>query len=107
MNILLNTGRAEIFVAELDGSIAGVMSFDVTPLFHQEGNIGCITSLSVDPAMKSRGVGTALVRAGEDFAAKSDCLKISVASGFHRTEAHEFYRSLGYEESTKRFLKVL
>jgi GNAT superfamily N-acetyltransferase len=95
-----------VIVAELLGEVVGVLSFEAQPLFHQEGNIGTITALSVAAAARGVNVGKSLVNAIEEIAKEMGCIKMAVASGVHREDAHVFYRKLGYAENTKRFVKV-
>jgi predicted N-acetyltransferase YhbS len=98
---------SRVLVAEQDGLTGGVICFDVQPLFHQPGNIGCIMALCVSESTRGKGIGSALVRQIEEIAKEMGCVKIAVASGVRRVDAHQFYRDLGYEEITKRFVKQL
>jgi GNAT superfamily N-acetyltransferase len=92
-------------VAEIDGHVRAVISFDVQPLFHQDGNIGTIMALCVSEGFRGRGIGRALIQEVELIALNMGCTKIAVASGIQRLDTHRFYRSLGYEENSKRFVK--
>lgn len=96
-----------IHVAEIDDSIVGFITFIYEPLFHQDGNCGTITALSVHNDHQGKGIGKLLVKEIEKVAKEAGCIKIAVASGVQRLEAHEFYRRLGYMEITKRFVKQL
>jgi GNAT superfamily N-acetyltransferase len=96
-----------ILIAEVEHQIRGFLAFDAQPLFHQDGNIGCIMALCVTNDARGGGVGRALVNRVEEIAKALGCTKIAVASGLQRVEAHTFYRDLGYEEITKRFVKQL
>jgi GNAT superfamily N-acetyltransferase len=99
--------ESSIVLVAAEDRLNGFICFDVQPLFHQEGNIGCIMALCVDQASHSKGVGRTLVSKIEEIAKDMGCVKIAVASGVRREEAHRFYTSLGYEENTKRFVKQL
>jgi len=94
-----------ILVAEVQGQVAGVLSFHCIPLFHAEGFLGRITSLVVSAAFRNQGVGRQLVAAAEEFGWEHFCARIEVTSGDHRTEAHAFYEHLGYEVDCRRFIK--
>jgi GNAT superfamily N-acetyltransferase len=98
---------SRVLVAESDGRIVGFIAFDSQPLFHHVGNIGCIMALCVSRDARGCGVGHALVARIEEVAKELGCIKIAVASGLQRAEAHEFYLGLGYEENAKRFVKQL
>jgi len=96
-----------ILVAELKGCVVGVITFIYEPLFHQDGNCGTITTLSIHNDHQGKGIGKLLVKEIEKVAKEANCIKIAVASGIQRLEAHEFYRRLGYMEITKRFVRQL
>jgi GNAT superfamily N-acetyltransferase len=96
-----------MLIAEWEGTVAGVICFDSQPLFHQAGKIGTIMALAVSHAHRGLGIGRRLVEYIETLALEMGCIKIAVASGVHREDAHSFYRRLGYEEITKRFVKQL
>ncbi len=105
--LLQQDSTFRVFVAEVEAVIAGVIAFDVQPLFHQARSIGTIMALIVRDSFRNRGIGSALIRHIEHVATEAGCIKIAVASGVHREDAHRFYRSLGYEENTRRFVKSL
>ncbi|MEP6667531.1 MAG: GNAT family N-acetyltransferase [Chthoniobacter sp.] len=94
-----------VFVAEIAGRIAGLLSFHCIPLFHEDGCLGRITSLVVADQFRQRGVGRQLVLAGEEFGRANRCVRIEVTSGDHRPEAHAFYEHLGYQNDCRRFIK--
>ncbi len=104
-----DTDASRVFVAvHASGGLAGFLSFHATPLFHETGFLGRITAMAIDPAHQRRGVGTALVRAAEDFARSSGCLRMEVTSCDRREkDAHVFYAGLGYASDCRRFLKRL
>lgn len=65
-----------------------------------------IEDLIVDKNQRRNGVGSALMRELEKCAIDHDCCQIIFVTEADRTEAHRFYRSLGYEfESYKGFKK--
>jgi GNAT superfamily N-acetyltransferase len=55
-----------------------------------------IGGLVVDAACRRRGVGRALMRRAEEWAAQKGCATVTLRSNVIREEAHAFYRSLGY-----------
>jgi GNAT superfamily N-acetyltransferase len=98
---------ARVFVAEENRDVLGFLTFDSHTAFHRDGRIGIITAMCVLESGRSRGIGRQLVEHAESFAKENGCVRIAVASGMHRMETHTFYRNLGYEEKTKRFIKEL
>lgn len=96
-----------IFVADRDGRIAGVASIHLVPMFHAAGSIARLTALVVDQSVRRSGVGAALVRAAEAFGTAGGCERMELTSGDHRTEAHRFYETIGYQRVSQRFIKPL
>lgn len=96
---MLSSDEYDLLCAEQDGIIAGFASLSIQHNFWQGGPILYITTLIVDEKARSRGIGTALIRAIETIAADRKCGKIELDSAFHRVEAHAFYEKNGF---TKR-----
>ena len=55
------------------------------------------------------GFGSILLKIAEKWAADNGCTSVRVNSGAARTNAHKFYRAMGYlnEKDQKRFLKKI
>jgi GNAT superfamily N-acetyltransferase len=49
----------------------------------------------------------ALTRRLEEAAREEGCDRLEATSGEWREDAHTFYRELGFEETSKRFIKPL
>ena len=65
-----------------------------------------VEDLIVDKNRRRNGVGSALMRELEKCAIDHDCYQIIFVTEADRTEAHRFYKSLGYEfEPYKGFKK--
>ena len=94
-----------VLVAESDDTVTGFLSFSMEPAFHKSGNIGSIMALAVLESMHGKGIGSKLVRDAERRARAMGCVRLAVASGVQRLDAHRFYLGLGFEERTKRFVK--
>jgi len=90
---------------EPDAGLVGVVSVHLLPLFHAPGNLARVTALAVRKDHQRQGVGRALVAAAEVFAWRHDCRRVEVTSGDHRSEAHDFYKGLGYQTDERRFIK--
>jgi ribosomal protein S18 acetylase RimI-like enzyme len=95
-----------VFVADLDGVVVGEISCHITSMFHQKGNSGRITSLVIDQNQRGLGIGKQLVTQAEIFFKSCDCIKSEVTSSEHRTVAHAFYESCGYEHVKRRYIKT-
>jgi GNAT superfamily N-acetyltransferase len=99
-------GRA-VLVAEHDGAVAGCLSTSVMRVLHRPAPVGRISMMVVDEALRSRGIGAALVRAAEEVLAAQGCYMVEVTSHVRRTEAHRFYERLGYERTSVRLSQML
>jgi len=104
---LAGSNRDAIFVAVLDERVSGVAHIHMLPLFQADGHIGRLTALAVAPDCRRQGIGESLVNAAEDFARDGGCERIELTSGDQRTEAHTFYRAIGYSPVSQRFVRSL
>jgi ribosomal protein S18 acetylase RimI-like enzyme len=90
---------AEIFVAELDGAIAGAVSLWVRPRLNWTTPEAWIPDLYVDPAFRRRGAARALLDACVAAARERGCHRLVLESGHERAEAHQLYESYGFIHS--------
>jgi PhnO protein len=79
----------------------------VTPVLHRPTGVGRITALVVGEAARGHGVGRALVAEAERRLEVLGCALVEVTSNQKRTDAHDFYRRLGYEATSVRFARTL
>ena len=96
-----------ILVAEIDQYVVAFVAIHWFDLFHWKEKLGRISTLCVDDAHRSKGVGRKLLGAAEKFLASKGCHKAELTSNVRRTRAHQFYHGLGYKEDSKRFVKDL
>ena len=62
-----------------------------------------VEDLAVDPAWRSQGVGTALLRAAQDWARRGGATHLELDSGLARTDAHRFYEREGATRQSYTF----
>jgi GNAT superfamily N-acetyltransferase len=86
-----------VFVAEVDGRVAGWVHVHVdhSIIADRRAQLG---GLAVQPEAQGEGVATALLRTAERWADEHGCQHMHIRSGGGRLQAHEFYRSRGYED---------
>ena len=96
------TACAEVLVAELDGSVAGVAAVAATPHFARPGAFARLTGLAVADGFRRRGVGAALVGAAEELARGWHCDRLEVTTSRRRDAAPAFYAALGYRDRSER-----
>ena len=66
-----------------------------------------VTALVVERPARHRGVGRLLMEHAEQIGSAAGCEFVELTSAMNRTEAHAFYRSIGYEPNSFRFRKPL
>jgi GNAT superfamily N-acetyltransferase len=98
---------AVVFVAEIDGVVAGVVTGHVFPTIHVSPGVAWLTALVVGARYQRRGVGGYMADAIETWARGHGAVRLSLTSGLHRKEAHAFHEGLGYERSGVRLSKPL
>ncbi len=84
------------YVAEQNGVVLGWVDVFrvhmlISPRFFAE-----IGGLVVDGNARRQGVGRALMFQAEAWAREHGYGEVRLRSGLHRTDAHEFYQSIGY-----------
>ena len=97
------------FVAEQSGTVLGWcevygVRLLASPVFYAE-----IGGLVVDAGSRRLGIGRALVAEAETWAKTHGYAEVRLRSGLHRTDAHEFYKSIGYglAKTSHMFRKAL
>ena len=94
-----------IFVADMEGMVVGfVTTVEALSINLPDGYIK-INGLAVLPEYRRRGIGKLLMERVEELARERGISLIGLASGFNRTEAHEFYEHLGYQKLSFWFRK--
>lgn len=94
-----------VFVAELDGRVAGCLATSIMQVLHRPKPVGRISMMVVAEGLRSRGIGAELVHAAEAWLLEQGCGIIEVTSNLKRTGAHRFYQKLGYERTSIRFAR--
>jgi GNAT superfamily N-acetyltransferase len=86
-----------VFVAELDGAIAGWIDAALESHLQSDDTV-VIGGLVVKDGFRGHGIGWRLCQEVEAWARTFEVKKIRVRSQTKRSEAHRFYLQRGYEQ---------
>jgi GNAT superfamily N-acetyltransferase len=100
-------GGTHLILVEEDGGLIGLAAMQVMPLVHRDLAVGRITAMVVRSDRRGSGVGRRLLSELEEIARREGCGRIDLTSRYRREEAHAFYRSQGFEDTSLRFVKDL
>jgi GNAT superfamily N-acetyltransferase len=100
-------GNVALVALRADGTLCGMATLHRTWVLHRPKPVGRITALIVDEADRATGIGRALVAASERWLSAAGCGLLEITSNARLVDAHEFYRHLGYEQTSARFMKKL
>lgn len=103
----LEQGDCRIYVAELDGEIAGAVSLWIQPRLNWTTPQAWIPDLYVDEAFRRLGAARALLDACAAEARRRGCHALVLESGHHRAEAHQLYESYGFEHFARAYAMKL
>ncbi len=94
----------ELMVAEKDNLVVGTLFLQIVPnLSHNAHPWGMLENMVVDGRYRRQGIGRLLIEHASTRCREVGCYKIQLLSHKRRTEAHKFYRSLGFADSALGF----
>ena len=101
------TGSDPTFIACEDSRPLGLVALHRCYMIQYRKPVARITALIVHRPARRRGIGRLLVDHALVWAEQGDCELVELTSAMNRTEAHAFYRDLGFEPNSLRFRKSL
>jgi GNAT superfamily N-acetyltransferase len=100
--------NAELIVAREDDAVLGLLLLRFNRSISDRGALRAILqSVFVGAAARGKGVGRRMVAEAERRATLRGADFVNLLSNKKRTEAHRFYRTLGYDQSHEGFKKKL
>lgn len=97
-----------LVVVEHDGEVVGTMQLTVIPGISRNGASRLLVeAVRVDRRLRGQGVGRAMMAWAHAWGVARGCTLAQLTSDKQRTDAHRFYRSLGYEQSHEGFKRPL
>ncbi|MBJ8029607.1 GNAT family N-acetyltransferase [Bacillus cereus group sp. N21] len=94
-----------LYVYEEDDHIFGFLGFRIRENLEDVTRYGEVSIISVDSTARRKGIGQILMEYAEQLAKEHNCIGTWLVSGTQRTDAHPFYKKLGYEINGYRFVK--
>ncbi len=104
---LSNINYQIILVWEEEGMVCGLGVLTINYPLHFSDKSAEIVNLIVDAKIRGRGIGKELLAAMEQIAKQNGCVKLEVASGKPREDAHRFYEREGFDNTHYKLTKPL
>lgn len=104
----MDSGKQKVYVAVKNGIVTGFVHVELYQLLYQEDLVN-VLGLAVRKDMQKKGYGKRLMQRVEEWAREMHCGAVRLNSAIQRSDAHEFYMALGYENTKvqKRFVKAI
>lgn len=103
--LITDSAHNMVLVATVGILVAGVVAGTLVPMLQHELPLGRITALAVDEDQRGLGIGKRLMAAAERWFAERGISRLEVTSAEQRSEAHQFFRNLGFREKRLRLVK--
>ena len=105
--MIAQSGR-HLLVAEVESNVVGTADLLIVPnLTHGGAPWAIVENVVVDEKARRFGVGHALIGEMVRVCRDAGCYKMQLLSNKHRTQAHEFYRSVDFEAVAEGFRRYL
>ena len=92
-------------IAEVEGDRLGFVAIHVVPRFEHDDVLVRVIAMVVDPAVRSRGVGRALLAEVDRIAFEAGAAFVEVTAGHHRPDARRLFESVGYDAGPAAYLR--
>jgi GNAT superfamily N-acetyltransferase len=97
-----------VFVATQGGALVGTFALLIMDnLAHLGAPSAVVEDVCVDEGQRRSGIGRTMMQFAMKTAAERGCYKLTLSSNIARSGAHDFYRSLGFEQHGLSFRVTL
>jgi GNAT superfamily N-acetyltransferase len=108
LKVISTLPSRQLLVAEVDQKVVGTVDLlIVANLTHRGAPWAIVENVVVDEIVRRRGVGSALIDDVVRRCSDAGCYKVQLLSNKQRTQAHGFYRSVGFEAVAEGFRRFL
>ena len=91
------------FGAVENGKVVSTCFCVIIPNLTRLGGAICfVENVVTDKEFRKQGLGKKVMDKAIEFAREKNCYKVILESGAWRTEAHQFYRNLGFDDTAKK-----
>src|SRR5688500_3205490 len=87
--------------------IVGFCSLTVKHNLWMQDFLGNVDEMIVEESYRGQAIGKRLMQRITEIALQQKCKRLELESSFHREQAHEFYKELGFEKRAFLFSKPL
>jgi GNAT superfamily N-acetyltransferase len=87
-----------IYIAWLNSEPVGTFSLLFIPLILHDSKSAIIDAVVVTSAYRNQGIGKAMMQEALKLSREAGCYKAMLSSNLKRTDAHQFYQSLGFKQ---------
>jgi N-acetylglutamate synthase-like GNAT family acetyltransferase len=98
LQLLAASPHDAVWVAVREGTVVGLVAIHVSGALEYDGAVAKV---------RREGVGKQLMVLAEREARRRGCELLFLTTSERRADAHAFYRSIGFEETGRRFAKTL
>ncbi|MDO6586005.1 GNAT family N-acetyltransferase [Salipiger sp. 1_MG-2023] len=97
-----------LMVMDRGGAVIGTLQLSMTPSLSRKGALrATIEAVRIHADARGAGLGTTLIDWAIAEARRRGCALVQLTSDLSRTDAHRFYRRLGFQQSHAGFKKPL
>lgn len=97
----------EIYIAEEEGNIIGLISLLFFDYFPAQQQICRITALIVTQVCRGLGVGTQLINFAKARANEQGCHQLEVTTSMRREKTQAYYEAIGFEKTSFRYIHTI